>query len=191
MSRSEQMFGCEIEAFMADLEGPLARNGLGMVLVSLLSDVQEMMAAGYVDDARRALNRVKYVMSQSLPMQADPHALTSTIEGLSQLRQLHADTTPGAWYVLPGRALVVCGEVSNSGYSGFDVLRGYAPSAKEAKKNAEFSATMHNLAPAVFEAIELAAAVQQDQDKRAADQRNAQLSAKADQVMAKVRQVLA
>lgn len=191
MSRSEQMFGCEIEAFMADLEGPLARNGLGMVLVSLLSDVQEMMAAGYSDAARQAINRVKYVMSQSLPMHSHARAPASVTETLEPLRQQYAGTTQGAWHVLPGRALVICGEVSNAGYSGFDVLRGHAPAAKEAKQNAAFSATMHNLAPAVFKAIELAALVQQEQEKLSADQRNTRLSAKADQVLAKVTQVLA
>lgn len=190
MSKHEQMFGCDPDAFLGDLEGPISRSGLGMVLMSLLSDVQEQMAVSDIEGARKAINRVKYLVHASLPMHPGVVAPLPVTEALNRLRQLHAETTPGTWHKLPGRALVISGEVSDAGYQGFDVLRGHAPDARSAKRNAEFSATMHNLAPAVFEAIELAVDVGKTQETLPADQRDVSLHARAEKVLAAVSQAL-
>lgn len=62
----EKMFGCDPYEFLADIEGPVERNGLAMVLMSLLSDAQEMVAHGMAEEACRALNRVKLVINRNV-----------------------------------------------------------------------------------------------------------------------------
>lgn len=62
----EKMFGCDPGAFLAELEGPLQRQGLRMVLMSMLSDVQEMVERGMAEEARQALNRVKLVIDRKV-----------------------------------------------------------------------------------------------------------------------------
>ncbi|KVP96812.1 hypothetical protein WJ97_13105 [Burkholderia ubonensis] len=188
--RNEQVYGCEPTAVMADLEQHIAVQGLGMVLVSMMSDVQEMVSLGQTEQARKALNRLKYVVGEKLPKAYDTPDDVSVHAEVGQLRELHAQTTKGIWHALPGRALVISGEVSNSGYQGFDVLRGHAPQAREAKRNAEFSARMHNAAPALFDAAELVQHVLTSQDKLPRDQRDGYIVDKAQSTLSSLKQSL-
>jgi hypothetical protein len=65
--RNELVFGCDPTAMMVELEPHITSNGLGMVLTSMLSDVQEMLELRRGDEARKALNRIKYIIGQKLP----------------------------------------------------------------------------------------------------------------------------
>jgi hypothetical protein len=69
--REELMFGCDPKAMMVELEQHIKRNGLGMVLTSMLSDVQEMLEMRRGEDARKALNRIKYIIGEKLPSVRD------------------------------------------------------------------------------------------------------------------------
>lgn len=60
-------YGCHPDEVLGALAGPIEEDGLGSVLMSLLSDVQEMIAHGALEDARKALNRAKLVIHQKLP----------------------------------------------------------------------------------------------------------------------------
>ena len=49
------------------MEGITARfSGLEMVVMSILSDAQELMAMDSTDQARKELNRAKYILSKML-----------------------------------------------------------------------------------------------------------------------------
>ena len=68
MSEKEQkMFGCAAKDVLAAVEKHIATDGLPMVLLSLLSDVQEMVNRGQVEQARQAINRVKYLIDKKVP----------------------------------------------------------------------------------------------------------------------------
>jgi hypothetical protein len=64
---SVAMFGCDIDKFEESvLESHTYRNsGGGMVLMSLLSDVQEMIERDNKEDARQLVNRVKFLISNA------------------------------------------------------------------------------------------------------------------------------
>ncbi|KVP39701.1 hypothetical protein WJ87_05825 [Burkholderia ubonensis] len=188
--RNEQVYGCDPKAMMADLMQHIALQGLSMVLISMLSDIQEMVALGQAETARKALNRLKYVVSEKLPKTYVTPDDVSVHAEVGQLRELYAQTTKGTWHALPGRALVISGEVSNSGYQGFDVLRGHAPQAREAKRNAEFSARMHNAAPALFDAAELIEHVLNSQDKLPREQRDVYIVDKVQATLSSLKQSL-
>lgn len=164
-SKNELVFGCDPDDMMAELAEHITAQGLSMVLLSMLSDVQEMVAGGNGENARQALNRVKYVIGQQMPRRADLPADVAIHGELGLLRALHANTTPGIWHVLPGRSLVISGTLYPSGYQGFDVLRGHAPKAPQARANAELSARLHNAAPALLDAAQLVEHVLSEQDK--------------------------
>jgi hypothetical protein len=62
------MFGCTataFEAFIASVDASITKQvaGPGMVVMSLLSDAQEHMAHGDLDEARQTINRAKYLIS--------------------------------------------------------------------------------------------------------------------------------
>jgi hypothetical protein len=60
----KSMFGCSkelVEAEFAHLEG--FSSSTGMVIMSCLSDVQEMLERGLKEEARQALNRVKFYIT--------------------------------------------------------------------------------------------------------------------------------
>jgi hypothetical protein len=63
-----KMYGCDIEAFLASCRESITMlsGGPGMVTNSLLSDVQELIAAGCHEEARQMLNRVKRWTSDSI-----------------------------------------------------------------------------------------------------------------------------
>lgn len=187
----ERMFGCDPKAFLEDLRAPIARVGLTMVLMSLMSDVQEMVAANRSEDARQALNRLKYLVSETMPSTSGAPADVSVSAELADLRALHSTTTDGAWQILPGRALAISGTVSNTGYQGFDVLRGHGRNAKEAKSNAAFSAKMHRAAIPLLEAAALVEHVLVQQSKLPPDSRDAYTVATSHEVLTNLKQSLA
>lgn len=67
--RELKMFGCEIEPFVKSCEDSIAFkfSGMGMVIISMLSDVQEMIERDMKEDARQTINRVKYLVDKQLP----------------------------------------------------------------------------------------------------------------------------
>ena len=59
-----KMFGTTTDKVLAEYMRLLDMYGTDqMVLTSMLSDVQQMIEAGLKEDARQALNRVKYNIS--------------------------------------------------------------------------------------------------------------------------------
>lgn len=70
---SNEMFGCDIEEFMESMHQSATfrviskRDGKQAayhhIATSILSDVQEMIVRGMNEDARTALNRVKYILN--------------------------------------------------------------------------------------------------------------------------------
>lgn len=66
LQREEKMFGCDIEMFKKSVEESLTFKmvGLGMVLASLMSDAQEMIARDMKEDARQTLNKAKYLITE-------------------------------------------------------------------------------------------------------------------------------
>jgi hypothetical protein len=184
----EQMFGCDPDAMMAELLAPIAENGLARVLTSLLSDAQELLGMGKADAARQAINRVKYIVDTKLPRVRATPVDVAVQDEVGELRKLHAETTPGVWHALPGRALAFSGTLSNTGYSGFDVLRGMGRKAPEGKRNVQFCARMHNAAPALFDAAELVQHVLNEQEKLPRDQRDVYIVDRAQATLSALKQ---
>jgi hypothetical protein len=67
-ARLLKMYGCDIEAFLTSCRESISMQtgGPGMVAASLLSDVQELMAAGCEEEARQTINRVKRWISDTI-----------------------------------------------------------------------------------------------------------------------------
>jgi phage terminase Nu1 subunit (DNA packaging protein) len=65
--RSQQMFGCEIEQYMASVKSSITYklSGPGMVVASILSDVQEMVERDMKEEVRQHLNIAKYLIFNS------------------------------------------------------------------------------------------------------------------------------
>ena len=61
---SVEMFGCDIEVFMASVRDSISYklSGANMVVAGLMSDAQEEIAAGMDEQARQTLNRAKAVL---------------------------------------------------------------------------------------------------------------------------------
>ncbi|MFZ4708208.1 MAG: hypothetical protein ACOYMH_00010 [Zwartia sp.] len=61
---SVEMFGCDIEVFMASVRESISYklSGANMVVAGLMSDAQEEIAAGMDEQARQTLNRAKAVL---------------------------------------------------------------------------------------------------------------------------------
>lgn len=187
----EAMFGCDPEVMLSEVSASFSTFGMGMVLMSMLSDVQELLQAGMAEEARKGLNQLKYIIGAKLPkMHVSPTDVSVEAE-VAQLRDLLAKTTKGTWHCLPGRALVIRGEVSTHGYSGHDVLRGHGPSAAEAKANALLGAKLYNAADAFFDAAELVQHVLNEQDKLPRDQRDPFIVDRAQATLSKLKAALA
>ena len=62
----ERMYGCDLEHFRKIVEAsPLCDiAGPGAVVISLLSDVQEMLMLNKLEDARQTINRVKFIINE-------------------------------------------------------------------------------------------------------------------------------
>ena len=183
--RQEAMFGCDPEAMMVELAVPMTEYGLSHVLMSMLSDAQEMVAAGHVESARKALNRVKHIVMQKLPRVRVTPVDVAVQDEVSALRQLHSRTTPGVWHVLPGRSLAISGTVLPGGYSGVDVLRGHGHKAADSKCNVQLAVRMHNATPALLEAAELVQHVLTEQEKLPMDQRDPYIVDRAQAALSK------
>jgi len=188
--RNEMTFGCDPKAMMVELAPHIELNGLGMVLTSMLSDVQEMLELRRGEEARKALNRIKYIMGEKLPRVYAAPADVSVRDELGQLHALLAQTTTGKWHALPGRSRVISGKVMPDGWEGFDVLQGHAPQAREAKANAALSANLHNAAPALLAAAALVEEVLMEQDKLPLEQRNQVIVDKAHSTLLALKQSL-
>jgi len=187
---TDQALGCDAKALMDDLADPIMRHGLGAVLTSLLSDVQEMLVRGNVNDAHQGIARVKYIIGAQLPKVYATPADVAVHSEVGQLRALYADTTQGPWHALPGRAVAIRGKLLPGGWEGVDVLRGHAPHAREAKRNADFSARMHNAAPALLDAADLVEHVLNQQDNLPRDQRDAYIVDKAQATLSALKKSL-
>ena len=60
-----ETFGCNPDEFISNMKKSLTYklSGKNMVVVSLLSDVQELIALGQDEKSRQMLNLVKYIVS--------------------------------------------------------------------------------------------------------------------------------
>ena len=187
----EAMFGCDPDVMLKEVSASFSTFGMGMTLMSMLSDVQELLQMGMADEARKGLNQVKYIIGKTLPkMHVSPTDISIESE-VATLRTMLSKTTKGTWHCLPGRALVIRGEVSPHGYSGHDVLRGHGPSAAEAKANAVLGAKLYNAAEALFDAAELVQHVLNEQDKLPRDQRDPFIIDRAQATLSKLKAALA
>jgi hypothetical protein len=67
-ARLLKMYGCDIEQFLTSCRESVTyqTSGPGMVAASLLSDVQELIAAGLPEEARQMINRVKRFISDDI-----------------------------------------------------------------------------------------------------------------------------
>jgi len=191
IERNEMMFGCDPKAMMVELAPHIELNGLGMVLTSMLSDVQEMLELRRGEEARKALNRIKYIMGEKLPRVYAAPADVSVREELGQLHALLAQTTAGTWHALPGRSRVISGKLFDGrGFEGYDVIQGHGPKASEAKANAALSANLHNAAPALLAAASLVEEVLMEQEKLPLEQRNQGIVDKAHSTLLALKQSL-
>ena len=61
---SQQMYGCDIEQFMAQIKASISYQlgGAGIVVAGLMSDAQEELQMGANERARQTLNRAKAVL---------------------------------------------------------------------------------------------------------------------------------
>ena len=64
--RDRAMYGCAIGDFKESLEDSFTFkvSGPAMCAMSLMSDAQEEMAHGMVENARQTLNRAKWILSE-------------------------------------------------------------------------------------------------------------------------------
>lgn len=60
----KSMYGCDIEQFKASAKQSMTYrfSGGGMLVASLMSDAQELMAMGDVEQARQTLNKAKALL---------------------------------------------------------------------------------------------------------------------------------
>ena len=61
---SQQMYGCDIEQFIAQIRSSISYqlSGANMVVAGLMSDAQEELQMGANERARQTLNRAKAVL---------------------------------------------------------------------------------------------------------------------------------
>ena len=64
----QRCYGMSQEAIRKEyMEGLTARlSGLEMVCMSILSDSQELLAMGRTDEARKEINRAKFILSEMM-----------------------------------------------------------------------------------------------------------------------------
>lgn len=60
-----EMYGCEIDTFLESVKNSLTFkvSGVGMVIMSLMSDAQEQMSHGDLEGSRQTLNRAKRLVA--------------------------------------------------------------------------------------------------------------------------------
>jgi len=61
---SQEMYGCDIEQFIAQIRSSASYKlgGAGIVVAGLMSDAQEEIAMGANERARQSLNRAKAIL---------------------------------------------------------------------------------------------------------------------------------
>jgi len=61
---SQEMYGCDIEKFIAQIKSSASYKlgGAGIVVAGLMSDAQEEIAMGANERARQSLNRAKAIL---------------------------------------------------------------------------------------------------------------------------------
>jgi len=61
---SQEMYGCDIEQFIAQIKSSVSYKlgGAGIVVAGLMSDAQEEIAMGADERARQSLNRAKAIL---------------------------------------------------------------------------------------------------------------------------------
>jgi len=61
---SQEMYGCDIEQFIAQIRSSASYKlgGAGIVVAGLMSDAQEELAVGANERARQSLNRAKAIL---------------------------------------------------------------------------------------------------------------------------------
>jgi hypothetical protein len=96
-ARLLKMYGCDIEAFLASCResATMASSGPGMIAASILSDAQELIAAGCPEEARQMINRAKRWISDSI---TQPFIAAQRATALDSAN--HDGATPGASSVL-------------------------------------------------------------------------------------------
>ena len=64
--RNLKVYGCDPTEMMSFLKETMAYKdgGKELVIVSMLSDIQEQIALGQKEEARMAINRVKYLIQK-------------------------------------------------------------------------------------------------------------------------------
>jgi hypothetical protein len=67
-ARLLKMYGCDVEAFLASARGSITytTGGPAFVAISMLSDVQELIAMGRTEEARQMINRAKRLLSDDV-----------------------------------------------------------------------------------------------------------------------------
>jgi hypothetical protein len=69
----KSIYGCTIEDLRRSLSNSIAvkldAGGYPMVAMSILSDAQELMAMGRAEDARKEINKAKWVITEYLMKQ--------------------------------------------------------------------------------------------------------------------------
>jgi hypothetical protein len=65
IAKETRMYGCAIEDFRESIEGSITFkfSGAAMCIASLMSDAQEEMAHGMVENASQTLNRAKWALA--------------------------------------------------------------------------------------------------------------------------------
>ena len=165
--------------------------GIGRTLNNRLSSLEDLLATGNSEEALECLQQLKCLIETKLPKMHGTPADISVETEVTMLRAMRAKTTTGTWHCLPGRSLVISGELSAEGYSGHDVLRGHGPLAAEAKANAALSAKLFNASNAFFDAAELVQHVLNEQDKLPRDQRDPFIVDRAQATLSKLKASLA
>lgn len=76
----ESMFGCDLDSFIKSVErsATYKMTGMGMVIAGLMSDAQEELHYGSVEQARKTLNKAKALLFQTMEGR---HKLTNAPEG--------------------------------------------------------------------------------------------------------------
>jgi hypothetical protein len=157
----------------------------------MLSDVQEMLEMRRGEAARKALNRIKYIIGEKVPRVHAAPADVSVRDELGKLHALLSQTTAGTWHALRGRSRVISGKLfDGGGFEGDDVIQGHGPKASEAKANAALSANLHNAAQALLAAASLVEEVLMEQDKLPLEQRNQGIVDKAHSTLLALKQSL-
>lgn len=79
MNNDKTMYGCDIEAFTESVTESFTYkwSGGGMIVASMLSDAQELIAFGDTEGARKQLNKVKALLFKMMDNELSFHPASS------------------------------------------------------------------------------------------------------------------